>query len=162
MNPDKEKQSSTSSFPPAPRTNAWLVHGARLLLGLVFVVSGANGFLHWFPMASMPTPAEALTEALAASGYLMAMVYATELAAGALLLVNRYVPLALTLLAPIVVNIVAFHVFLAPHELAGALVVLALEIFLARAYVRAFRPMLAARASPEEALAPLSSEPLSR
>lgn len=162
MNQDQEKHSSNSSFPPASRTKGWLVHGARLILGLLFVVSGADGFLHWFPVTSMPASAEALTQALVGSGYLMTMVYATELAAGALLLANRYVPLALTLLAPIVVNIVAFHVFLAPHELAVALVVLALEIFLARAYVRAFRPMLAARFSHEGTLVPLSREPLSR
>lgn len=110
----------------------------------------------------MPTPAEALSDALVASGYLMPMVYATELAAGALLLVNRYVPLALTLLAPIVVNIVAFHVFLAPREIAVALVVLGLEVLLARAYLRAFRPMLAARVSIEDTLVPLSRAPLSR
>lgn len=162
VNTEKEKQPSAPSFPPSLPTNTRLVHGARVVLGLVFVVFGVNGFVHAFATPSMPEPANALIDALSASGYLMHFVHATEVVCGALLIANRFVPLALTILAPIIVNIVAFHVFLAPHELAIALVILALEIFLARAYERAFRPMLAARVSPEGTLAAGLNEPLSR
>jgi putative oxidoreductase len=65
---------------------------------------------------------------------------------GLLLLGNRYVPLALTLLAPVLVNIVAFHAFLAPAGLAVPLVLLAAELYAAWSYRDAFAPMLAARA----------------
>jgi hypothetical protein len=88
---------------------------------------------------------------LAATGYLLPLLKATEVAAGAMLLTNRYVPLALTLLAPIIVNIVAFHLFLAPGGLAIALFVLAAEIALAWWYRGAFRAVLAARTAPQVA-----------
>jgi hypothetical protein len=71
----------------------------------------------------------------------------TQLIVGLLLLTNRFVPLALALIAPVVVNIVAFHIFLAPSGLPLALVVLVLEVYLAWAYRNAFRPMLAMRAA---------------
>jgi hypothetical protein len=74
------------------------------------------------------------------------MVKFTEVVAGALLLSNRFVPLALALLAPVVVNIVAFHAFLAPSGVVPALVILAVEIALAYGYRDAYRSMLAARA----------------
>ncbi|WP_437586132.1 hypothetical protein [Sorangium sp. So ce1000] len=82
--------------------------------------------------------------ALAATGYMFPLIKGTEVVAGALLLSNRYVPLALALLAPIVVNIVAFHTFLTPVN-PIAWLVLALELYLVFAYRAAFRPMLAAR-----------------
>ena len=75
----------------------------------------------------------------------MAVLLATnrlQVIGGALLLSNRFVPLALALLAPVIVNIVAFHAFLAPSGVAIALVVLALELYLAWTYRAAFRPML--------------------
>ena len=75
------------------------------------------------------------------------LIKATEVVGGALLLGNRYVPLALTLLAPIVVNIAAFHTFLTPLN-PVALLVLAAEIYLAWSYREPFRPMHAARAAP--------------
>lgn len=77
------------------------------------------------------------------SGYLLQLVKGTEVVGGALLLCNRFVPLALTLLAPVVVNIAAFHIFLAADGLALALVIVALELLLAWSYRAAFQPMLA-------------------
>ncbi|WP_438022870.1 DoxX family protein [Sorangium sp. So ce233] len=117
---------------------------ARTLQGLVFLVFGLNGFLNFLPHPPVPEAAASFAGALAASGYLLPLLKGTEVVAGALLLSNRYVPLALALLAPIVVNIVAFHTFLAPAN-PVAWLVLALEIYLAYAYRAAFRPMLAAR-----------------
>jgi hypothetical protein len=67
---------------------------------------------------------------------------------GALLLAGRYVPLALTVLAPVIVNILAFHIFLEPAMLPLPIVVLALEITLAWHYRDVFRPMLQARVAP--------------
>jgi hypothetical protein len=79
------------------------------------------------------------------TGYLFRLVKATEVVVGALLLANRYVPLALALIAPIVVNIVLVHGFLAPSGIVPGLVILVLELYLAWSYRAVFRPMLAAR-----------------
>jgi len=76
------------------------------------------------------------------------LIKGTEVAASVLLLGNRYVPLALALLAPVLVNIVAFHAFLAPAGLALPIVLVALELYLARSYRDAFGPMLQARTQP--------------
>jgi len=96
---------------------------ARLLLGLIFVVFGLNGFLHFIPMGPMPTGiAGQFVGALAGSHY-MYVVSALQLIPGILLLVNEFVPLALTLLGPVIVNIVLFHVLMAPSGLPLALIV---------------------------------------
>jgi hypothetical protein len=119
----------------------------RVLLGLLFFVTGLNGFLNFLPQPATPMPEGALAfaGAMLKTGYLFPMVMGTQLCAGALLLANRFVPLALALLAPIVVNIFAFHAFLAPSGLGIASLVLILEISLAWAYRKAYRPMLAQR-----------------
>jgi hypothetical protein len=75
-------------------------------------------------------------------------VKGTELVAGALLLSNRFVPLALAILAPVLVNIVAYHAFLAPSGIGIGLVLVALTLYLAWSYRAAYRPMLAARVAP--------------
>lgn len=126
---------------------------ARVVLGLVFFVFGLNGFLHFLPQPPMSGPPAAFVGALIGSGYEFALIKGTEVAAGALLLAGRFVPLALTVLAPVIVNIVAFHLFLAPSGLAIPLVVLAVELFLAYSYRSAFRLMLRARVAPDGAAA---------
>src|SRR5262249_5839351 len=103
---------------------------ARMLLGAVFLVFGLNGFLHFLPQPPAPPRAMAFGGALAASGYFFPLLKGTEVVAGALLLVG-FVPIALTLLAPIIVNIVAFHLFLAPGNYAVVAFVLAAEVYLA-------------------------------
>ena len=113
---------------------------ARILLGVIFVVFGLNGFLQFLPMPPMPQPAGAFFGALAATGYMMPLIFGWQIVGGALLLVG-VVPLALLILAPVVVNIVAFHLYLAPDGLGLALVVAALETFLAWAHRDALRPL---------------------
>jgi hypothetical protein len=120
-------------------------HAARIFLGGIFAVMGLNGFLHFLPMPPPPARAAAFMGALFGSGYLLQLVMATELVAGVLLLARRFVPLALTLLAPVVVNILAFHVFLAPSGLGPALAVLAATVYLAWNDRAAFAPLLRAR-----------------
>lgn len=123
--------------------------GARLILGFLFTMTGLNGFLNFLPQPKdMPAASMAFAGAMMQTHYFMPLLMGTQLACGALLLSNRFVPLALAMLASIIVNIVAFHVFLAPSGLPMAFVVLALESFLAWRYVDAFRPMLAAKAGP--------------
>jgi DoxX len=121
---------------------------ARLLLGFTFFVFGLNGFLHFIPQPPMSGPPADFAGALFATGYMFPLIKGTEVIAGLMLLTNRYVPLALALLAPVVVNIVAFHAFLAPAGLALPIILLGVEVYLARSYRAAFAPMLQARVSP--------------
>jgi hypothetical protein len=87
---------------------------ARVLLGLLFTVFGANGFLHFIPMQPPAGLAGQYMGALFASHYLV-IVFLVQLVGGLLLLSNRFVPLALVLLGPVIVNILCFHAFLAPE-----------------------------------------------
>jgi putative oxidoreductase len=128
------------------RTKA--THGARIVLGLIFFVFGLNGFLHFIPQPPMSGPPEEFLGALIATGYLFPLLKTTEVVTGALLLSGRLVPLALVVLAPVIVNIFAFHLFLAPAGLALPLLVVALEIFLARSYWGAFAGLMRARVAP--------------
>src|SRR2546426_11549375 len=105
---------------------------ARVLLGLMFTVCGLYGFLRFIPEPKTPMPegAAAFAGALMNTGYMMQLVSGTQLLTGVLLLINRFVPLALALLAPILVGIITFHIFLAPTTIAPAIVVVALELYL--------------------------------
>jgi uncharacterized membrane protein YphA (DoxX/SURF4 family) len=131
---------------------------ARYLLGLAFFVFGLNGFLHFIPQPPISGPPANFIGAMLATGYLFPLVKGTEVVAGLLLLSNRFVPLALTLLAPVLVNIVAFHVFLEPAALALPIVLLATEIYLARSYRDVFAPMLHAQNAPHTS-SPASGRP---
>jgi hypothetical protein len=121
---------------------------ARLVLGLVFFVLGLNGFLQFLPMPPPPEKAMAFMGALAATGYMFPLIKGVEVIGGGLLLSNRFVPLALAIVAPNVVNIVFFHAVLAPGDLPVALLLLALELFTAWSYRDAFAPMLHIRTAP--------------
>ena len=123
----------------------------RLLLGLVFLVFGLNGFLQFIPQPPMSERAGAFMGALAATGYMFPLIKGVEVIAGALLLSNRFVPLALAILAPNIVNIVLFHGVFAPGGLGVALFVLALELFTAWSYRDAYSGMLHARTTPHAA-----------
>ncbi|PYS20785.1 MAG: hypothetical protein DMF72_19650 [Acidobacteria bacterium] len=96
---------------------------ARLLLGLIFVVFGLNGFLNFLSMGPMPTGlAGQFIGALFQSHYYF-VVAGLQIVGGLLLLVNRFVPLALVLLGPVIVNILLYHLFLNPAGIALALLV---------------------------------------
>src|SRR5678816_43576 len=96
---------------------------ARILLGLIFFVFGLNGFLQFIPMGPMPTGlAGQFIGALAQSHYFW-VVAALQVIGGALLLINRYVPLGLVLLGPVIVNILCYHVFLNPTGIGMAILV---------------------------------------
>ncbi len=121
---------------------------ARLLLGLVFTVFGLNVFVGFLPAPEMSEAAGSFYGALLGSGFLVPLLGATKLTAGIFLLAGILVPLALTLLAPIVVNIVLFHVFLDPAGMPIAILVLVLEVFLAWGYRDSFKGVLDLRAKP--------------
>lgn len=126
---------------------------ARITLGLAFTVFGLNGFLHFIPQPAMSGAPADLIGAFAASGYMLPLIKGTEVGAGLLLLSGRFAPLALVLLAPVLVNILAFHAFLAPAGLALPAILLALELYLAWAYRDAFAPLVRANAAPRVASA---------
>ena len=130
----------------------WVPAAARILMGLMLCASGAFGLLTAFgavapPPATMPAGATAFAEALAKTGYMMPLVSGVQLLVGVLLLIKQFVPLALVLLAPLLVNIVAFHMFLAPAGIVPGLVLTVLELYLAWVYRAAYRPLLTARAN---------------
>jgi putative oxidoreductase len=111
---------------------------ARLLLGLIFVVLGLNGFLNFLSMGPMPSGlAGQFISALALSHYFW-VVAALQVAGGVLLLVNRFVPLGLVLLGPVIVNIILYHVFLNPTGIALALVVTVLWLIVFYAHRQNF------------------------
>jgi uncharacterized membrane protein YphA (DoxX/SURF4 family) len=113
---------------------------ARIILGLIFVVFGLNGFLQFLPQPAMPQEAISFFGGLAATGYTLPLLFGTQIVGGALMLVGM-VPLGLVILAPIIVNIVAFHVFLAPGGLPLAIVVSALAVFLAWRHRGSYGPL---------------------
>jgi uncharacterized membrane protein YphA (DoxX/SURF4 family) len=98
---------------------------SRILLGLIFALFGLNGFLHFIPAPPPTGTAGQFFGALFVSHYYV-VVFGLQFIAGVLLLANRFVPLALTILAPILVNIVLFHAFMAPQGYAAALIAIAL------------------------------------
>jgi uncharacterized membrane protein YphA (DoxX/SURF4 family) len=103
----------------------------RVLLGLLFVVFGSNAFLHFMgPPPPMQGQAGAFMTALMSSGYIYVIAVLQVLGGLCLLLGARFVPLGLTLLGPVIVNIVLFHVFLEPHGMPMAVVISALALFL--------------------------------
>lgn len=119
----------------------WLALSARILLGLLFLVFGLNGFLNFLPMPALTGLAAQYMGALFVSHYLV-FVFLVQIAGGLLLLVNRFVPLALTLLGPVVVNIALFHALLAPAGLVNAVVAVVLWSIVFVEHRRAFSPIL--------------------
>src|SRR6202142_2775833 len=104
---------------PAMRTASAI---ARYLACVIFLVFGLNGFLNFIPLPPPGGIAGQFMGALYVSHYLW-VIFAFQVIAGALLLVNRYVPLAVAILAPVLVNIITFHVLMAPAGLPLALFV---------------------------------------
>jgi putative oxidoreductase len=110
---------------------------ARILLGLIFVVFGLNKFLNFIPSAMPPGLAGQFAGALYVSHYLW-VIAIIEIGTGILLLINQYVPLALVLNGPVVVNIFLFHAFLFPAGLPLAVVVVILWLIIYKSVRPAF------------------------
>ena len=115
---------------------------ARILLGLIFVFFGSNGFLRFLPMPPLPQGVTGeYLHAFFASGYVY-VISGFQLVGGLLLLIGRFVPLGLTILAAIIVNIWAFHLLMAPEGLPPAVVVTIFELFLVWSYRDRFAGIL--------------------
>ncbi len=117
---------------------------SRILLGVMFLVFGLNGFLHFIPMPAPNGLAGQYIGALFASHYLVA-VFLLQLTAGILLLANRFVPIALVLLGPVIVNILLYHFLLAPEGLAPGILALALWLIVFYGVRSAFAKVFAMR-----------------
>ena len=102
----------------------------RVLLGLMFAVFGSNAFLHFIPMPPMQGQAGAFIGALVSSGYIYPIATLQVLGGLLLLLGGRFVPLGLTLLGPVIVNIVLYHIFLDTEGLPMAIGVSLAALFL--------------------------------
>src|SRR5260221_2896933 len=100
---------------------------ARFLLGIIFLVFGLDGFLHFIPSSPPSGTAGQFVGALFVSHYLVP-IFLLQIISAVLLLVNRYVPLPLTLLPPIIVNILLIPVLMLPSGLPLALLVSVLSI----------------------------------
>jgi putative oxidoreductase len=122
----------------------------RSLLGFVFVAAPLATAFHLAPQPELPPVAAAFAGSLAATGYMLPLLWTTEFVSGILLLSGFMVPLALVMLAPVIVNVAAFHVFLSPGGLMPAIVVTALELSLAWRYRRSFEPLFRADAVQQE------------
>lgn len=109
-------------------------HIARVILGLIFLVFGLNGFLHFIPMPPPTGTAADFTYGLFKAGYFFPFMASIQVISGALLLSGSLVPFALLLLAPIVINIFFFHLMLAPANLGMAVFIIAALIVLAVYY----------------------------
>ena len=122
---------------------------ARYLAGAIFLVFGLNGFLHFIPLPPPSGVAGQFMGALYVSHFLW-VIFAFQVIPGVLLLVNRYVPLALAVLAPVIVNILCFHALMAPSGLPLAIVVAVLWVLIfvdvRPAFAGLFQSRLQARA----------------
>jgi uncharacterized membrane protein YphA (DoxX/SURF4 family) len=124
------------------------VIAARVLLGLIFVVFGLNGFFNFIQPPEMNDTARTFMGALAGTGYFMIVVKLVEVVSGLMILTGRFLPLGLILLAPVSVNILLFHIFLDPSTLAMAVAIVVMQLFLAWAYRDSFSGVLQAGAKP--------------
>lgn len=107
---------------------------ARILLGLIFLVFGLNGFLQFIPMPPLPEVAGSFLGALAATGYMFPFIKVTEIACSLSFLTGKYAALGLIILAPITLNIFMFHLILTPglSNLILPVAILALQILAAK------------------------------
>lgn len=107
----------------------WVTLAARLLMGLIFLGSGIAFFFTTPP--PMEGPIADFFKGMAATGYFFYLLKGTEIVCGALLLSGFFVPLALVILAPVVLNIFLVHTFMMPQGLPMAVLLGVFEIYLA-------------------------------
>ena len=124
---------------------------SRYLLGLIFTIFGLNGFLHFIPQPPVPEPLAIQYFTVLIASHYMVLVFLLQVIAGILLLTNRFVPLALAILAPILVNILMFHTLMNPEGLPMALFVTVLWTVLFARTRRTFAPIFQAKPVAEAA-----------
>lgn len=130
MNTHAEKEMMNSVVLPS-RIGAYVNTTARILLGAVFLVFGIDGFLHFVPVGPSTPEAAQFIGSLMATAYVFPLFKVVEIVSGLLLLTNRAVPLALVLLAPIIINIAGYLFILNQAGQPMAIFLVGIEIFLA-------------------------------
>lgn len=119
---------------------------SRYLFGLMFTVFGLNGFLHFIPQSAPHSPVALQFVTAVSVSHFMAVVFAVQLVAGILLLAGPYVPLAVAMLAPVLVNILNYHLTMDVAGIAAGIVAAILWVILFIQYRSSFAGVLAARA----------------
>lgn len=119
----------------------WAILVARYFLGIVFLVAGINGYVYLFGLEPfIVTSPEAMQ--LFQFDYLLVVEKSLEIICGILLLFNRYVPLTLAILAPLIANIFLLHVFVDQSLLALAIVIVIAHSYMLYNYRMSFRKIL--------------------
>lgn len=113
----------------------------RIILALVLILFGLNKFIGFMPMFEMPPAAANFMESLESSGYVFYVVALFEIVIGLLLLLKKWVPFALILLAPISFNILLFHIFLDISDIGVAIIIVVINVVLIYKYWRWYRPL---------------------
>ncbi|NND63031.1 MAG: DoxX family membrane protein [Flavobacteriaceae bacterium] len=113
----------------------------KILLALVLLAFGLNKFIGFLPLPELPENASSFMTSLDATGYVLPAIGVLEIVIGLMLLLNKWVPFALILLAPISVNIILFHLFLDLPDIGGALVITVLNVILIYKYWKAYKPL---------------------
>ena len=119
-------------------------------MGLVFILFGLNGFFHFIPQPKTPMPdaAQKFMGGLMATKYMFPLISGTQTVVGVMLVAGIFVPLAIVLIAPVIVNIILFHLFIMPATILPGIVVTVLELYLIWAYRGYFRPLFTIWARP--------------
>lgn len=110
--------------------NSKVTMALRIILGLILIIFGINKFVGFMPMPELPEVAASFMGALSKSGYMFPLIGSVEVIVGLLLVLNKWVPFALILLAPVAVNMILFHLNLAPGGTGPAALVILLNIVL--------------------------------
>lgn len=119
----------------------------RSLVGLLFIFSSLVYFLELVPVPPLEGNMKMFNDGLTASGYFMTLLKVTELVCGVALVSGFFVPLALVIIAPVVINIFLVHSLLAPEGLPIAVVLTLFTAFLAYAYRKSYTPLFVPRAA---------------
>ena len=110
-----------------------------VIYGLFLLIFGLNGFLNFFPLPEMTEEAGTFAGSLAQTGYIFPIVGAFQVIVGILLIINKYRPLALIVIFPIMLNAFLLHLFLDPAGIAGSLVAIILNVFLFIAHRESYK-----------------------
>lgn len=113
----------------------------RIILAVALIFFGLNKFFDFMPMFKMPDAAANFMESLEATGYVFYVVAILEIVIGLLLLLKKWVPFALILLAPISFNILLFHIFLDVSDIWVAMLITVINIILIYKYWRVYKPL---------------------
>lgn len=118
---------------------------AQYLLGLMFIVFGLNGFLHFIPMPPPETDMAGRYFTVMSQSHYIMPAFVLQIAAGVLFLSNRFIPLALVLIAPVIVNILMFHALMSPKGIVPGIVVTVLWLVIFARYRKSFAGIFRAK-----------------